>query len=260
MKISVVIITFNEERNILRCLDSVAEIADEIIVVDSFSTDKTEAICLEKGARFIRNPWPGYGAQKNFGNNKATYDWILSLDADEALSLDLRTSIVELKKEEPSADAWSMNRLTNYCGSWIRHCGWYPDVKIRLFNRKKGKWNLEKVHESLEMEWNTAKGHLSGDLLHYSFYSREDHLRQVEHYSTLVAHQFYEKGKKAGWFKMIASGSLRFIRDYFFRLGFLDGKAGWTVCRLSAKAAYLKYVKLRRLYQHAQNFSHQQDR
>ncbi|MHC1706555.1 MAG: glycosyltransferase family 2 protein [Bacteroidales bacterium] len=251
MKISVVIITFNEERNILRCIDSVTEIADEIIVIDSFSTDKTESICLEKGARFIKNPWPGYGAQKNFGNQQAVHDYILSLDADEALSLNLRTSIVALKDQQPQADAYAMNRLTNYCGHWIRHCGWYPDRKIRLFDRRKVKWNLELVHEDLEMEKNTTVGFLKGDLLHYSFYTSDDHLRQVDNYSTLVARQFFEKGKKASWLKMIISGPVRFVRDYFFRLGFLDGKAGFTVCRLSAKAARLKYSKLRKLWKYA---------
>lgn len=249
MKISVVIITYNEERNILRCLDSVAEIADEVIVVDSFSTDRTEAICREKGARFVRNPWPGYGAQKNFGNQLAGNDWILSLDADETISLDLRSSIVGIK-DNPGAEAYSMNRMTNYCGHWIRHCGWYPDAKIRLFDKRKVSWDLELVHEDLVMDKDIHIDHLKGDILHYSFYTREDHLRQVENYSTLVSRQFYEKGRKASWLKMTISGPVRFIRDYFFRLGFLDGSAGYTVCLLSARAARLKYAKLRKLYRH----------
>ncbi|HRY31468.1 MAG TPA: glycosyltransferase family 2 protein [Bacteroidales bacterium] len=252
IKLSVVIITFNEEKNIVRCLDSVKEVADEIIVVDSFSTDKTGEICTEKGARFVRHPWPGYGAQKNYGNSLASNDWILSLDADEALSLKLGESIARVK-ENPAYRAYAMNRLTNYCGHWIRHCGWYPDTKIRLFDRRSARWDLELVHENLLIDEGTASGFLQGDLLHYSFLSREDHLRQVEHYSGLVARQFFEKGRKAGLLKIWFSGPARFIRDYFFRLGFLDGTAGFSVCSLSARAAFLKYRKLRKLHHERKN-------
>lgn len=249
LQISAVIITLNEEKNISRCLTSLEGIVDEVVVVDSGSTDGTEIICREHGVRFLHHDWEGYGAQKNFGNDQAGFDWILSLDADEALSESLRQSILQMK-HEPRGSAFSMNRLTNYCGHWIHHCGWYPDRKTRLFNRRNARWNLELVHEDLVLALGTTTGFLQGDLLHYSFYSREEHLRQIEKYSSLVARQFFEKGKQAGWMKMMVSGPARFLRDYLFRLGFLDGGAGFTVCRLSAWAAYLKYKKLRQLHHH----------
>lgn len=248
--LSAVIITYNEERNIGRCLDSLAGIVDEIIVVDSFSTDATEAICREKEVKFVKQQWPGYGAQKNAGNKLASHDYILSLDADEVLSVNLKKSILACRETEMQT-AYAMNRLTNYCGHWIRHCGWYPDRKIRLFDRRKVQWNLELVHEELLMETGSSVGFLEGDLLHFSFHTKEDHLKQVEHYSSLVARQFFEKGKQASLIKMAISGPVRFLRDYFFRLGFLDGWAGYTVCRLSARAARLKYYKLRQLCRHA---------
>ncbi len=247
--LSVVIITLNEEKNIGRCLDSVKAVADEMVVVDSFSSDRTEEICKEKGVVFHQNKWPGYGAQKNLGHSLARHDFIFSIDADETLSEELTSSLLHWK-EYPGHDAYAMNRMTNYCGHWIRHCGWYPDTKVRLFDKRKVRWDLELVHEELIMEPGSTTGFLRGDLLHYSFHTVEDHLRQVEKYSSLVAKQFFERGKKAGWMKMMLSGVVRFLRDYFFRLGILDGRAGFTVCRYSAKAAYLKYKKLRDLNRH----------
>jgi glycosyltransferase involved in cell wall biosynthesis len=245
-KLSVSIITFNEERNIDRCLASVKEIADEIIVVDSFSTDKTKEICNKYKVTFSTNAFAGYIEQKNFALTRCSNKFVLSLDADEALSEALKTSILK-EKEMGFADGYSFNRLTNYCGSWIRHSGWYPDVKLRLINKEKGVWSGLNPHDKFEFFEKTKTKHLAGDLLHYSYHSIEDHHKQVEYFTTIGATSYYKKGRKAGllllWFSPIA----KFIRDYIINLGFLDGKAGWLVCTISAGATYKKYDKLRKL-------------
>ncbi|MCX6272808.1 MAG: glycosyltransferase family 2 protein [Bacteroidetes bacterium] len=250
VKLSVVIITFNEERNILRCLDSLEGVADEIIVVDSFSTDKTQEYCLFKGACFVQHIWPGYGAQKNYGNDLASNDWILSIDADEALSVELKKAILDFKAH-PTHEAWSVNRLTSYRGHWIRHCGWYPDRKIRLFDRRKARWDLELVHENLKLDPGTGIGHLKGNMLHYSYHTREDQLRQMESFTSLAARQYFKRGKKAGWLKAAFSGPVRFIRDYLVKGGILDGYWGFVVCWYSARTACLKYNKLRKHWREA---------
>lgn len=247
IQLSVVIITLNEERNIARCLDSVKEIADEIVIIDSYSTDNTESICKSYGARVIQHPFKGYGYQKNFANTQATNDHILSLDADEVLSNELLQSVKEVK-ENFNADGYTMNRLTNYAGKWIHHSGWYPDVKLRLFNRKKGEWTGLLIHEKYEMYAGSKVKHLKGDLLHYSFSSVESHKKQSEKFAQLGAEAYFEKGKKAPMLKIIVAPIVRFVRDYFFNLGFLDGKEGFIICRISARSTYSKYRKLRDLY------------
>lgn len=246
MKLSVVVITFNEEKNIARCLDSVRDVADDIVVVDSFSTDRTPEICKQYNVNFIQRAWEGYSATKNFANSTAAYDWVLSLDADEALSHELKASILELKKGEKAATA-EFNRLTNYCGSWIRHGGWYPDKKIRLFDRRITKWS-GLIHEELAFSQPMEILHLKGDCLHYSYYTIDQHYRQADNFTTLVAKDFYAKGKKASALKMLISPVVKFIRDYFVKLGILDGTAGYTVAKISAYATYQKYKKLRKLY------------
>lgn len=244
--ISAVIITFNEEKNIHRCLESLKGVAEEIVVVDSLSTDRTGDICKEMGARFIQNAWPGYVEQKNFGNAKASYDFILSIDADEALSEELRKSIIHIKNN-PDADAWEMNRMTNYCGKWIRHGSWYPDRKLRLFNRNKGSWGGGKIHEIVEIQGGTKVGRLKGDLLHYSYHSISEHIKQANHFTDLTAEAAFQSGKRAGIMKILFSPFIKFIRDYIFLAGFLDGYSGYIVCRISAQATFMKYVKLRQL-------------
>jgi len=242
-KLSVVIITFNEEKNIGRCLDSVADIADEIVVVDSFSTDKTEEICRSKGAKFVQHAFPGHIEQKNYALTQSTYSYVLSLDADEALDETLKKNIQEVK-ENWTCDGYEMNRLTNYCGSWIHHCGWYPDRKLRLFDKTKGKWGGINPHDRYSIVGGKI-AKLKGDILHYSYYTTEDHYKQIEYFTTILAKAMYEKGKKANFIKLYFNPAVKFIKDYFFRLGFLDGYAGWQVCRLSAWATYVKYKKLK---------------
>jgi glycosyltransferase involved in cell wall biosynthesis len=245
--ISVVIITFNEERNIVRCIRSVQGIADEVLVVDSHSTDRTCELAKDLGARLISHDWQGYAVTKNFANSQAKFDHILSLDADEALSDTLRQSILEVK-EKWNADAFTMNRLTNYCGKWIRHCGWYPDRKLRLFDKNKGSWTGEIIHESVTMDSVVTIRHLKGDILHYSYYSLADHIRQAEKFTDLTALESYNKGKNASRLKILFAPKVKFLRDYLFNRGFLDGFYGYTVCRISSHATYLKYSKLMRLH------------
>ena len=247
-KLSVAIITLNEERDIGRCLESVQGLADEIVVVDSFSTDKTEAICLKYGARFIQHQFEGYIEQKNFALSQTSFQYVLSLDADEALSEELKVSVLQAKSNF-TADGYSMNRLTNYIGTWIHHCGWYPDTKLRLFNRDKGKWGGTNPHDEFRFDGPATTEKLKGDILHYSYHSLEDHYRQIEHFTDIASRAYFDKGKKAPLLKLIFSPVVRFIRDYFFLLGFLDGKAGLRICYLSAGATFKKYRKLRKIYQ-----------
>ncbi len=247
VQLSVVIITFNEEKNIGRCLDSVKGIADDIVVVDSFSTDSTERICKEKGVRFVQHAFEGHIEQKNWAVTQAKYPHILSLDADEALDEKLRNVVLEVKKNWKH-DGYYMNRLTWYCKRWIRHCGWYPDRKLRLFDSRKGSWKGTNPHDKYEMNAGGANtGHLAGDILHYSFYSVEDHLKQVEYFTDISSRALHKEGKKANVFLLWFSPPVKFLRDYVMKLGFLDGYYGFVVCRISAKATRLKYQKLRAL-------------
>lgn len=229
-----------------RCLDSIQGIADDIVVVDSFSTDKTEEICKKYNVNFVQCKWEGYSATKNFANQLAQHDWILSLDADEALSVELKESIFKIKKEDTLVTA-DFNRLTNYCGHWIKHCGWYPDVKVRLFDRRITQWEGI-IHEELKFSEIVSNIHLSGDCLHYSYYTIEQHYRQADKFTSIAARDLFAQGKKASVLKLIVSPVVKFIRDYIFNLGFLDGKEGFTICRISAYATFLKYKKLRNLY------------
>jgi len=244
-KYSVVIITFNEEKNIKKCLDSVANLSDDIIIIDSFSTDKTQEICEKyNNLRFVKHKWEGYSKTKNYGNLLAKYDYILSLDADEVISLELEKSIQEIEK---LSGAYEFNRMTNYCGSWVKHCGWYPDKKLRIFNKKEIYWEGDFVHETLVIPSDIKINFLKGDLFHYSYYTLEDHYKQIENYSTLHAKKMLQAGKKASSFKLFISPMFKFIRTYFLQLGFLDGIAGYNIARISAKAVKLKYQKLKSL-------------
>ncbi|MBK6965159.1 MAG: glycosyltransferase family 2 protein [Bacteroidales bacterium] len=245
--LSVVIITLNEERNIGRCLQSVGVIADEVVVVDSGSTDRTEAICLEHGARFISHTWLGFAETKNFANSQAKYPLILSLDADEALSEKLKASILAVKAMDSLKTAFSMNRLTNYCGKWVKHCGWYPDTKTRLFSREYARWTGKVIHEKLTTDPGVEIKHLEGDLLHYSYYSIAGHIAQANRFTDLTAEQAFREGKKSGILQILIKPPVKFIRDYFFKLGFLDGYYGFIICRISAQATFFKYIKLRQL-------------
>jgi glycosyltransferase involved in cell wall biosynthesis len=248
IKLSVVIITFNEERNIGRCLDSVKSVADEIVVVDSFSTDKTEVICNSFGARFIQNSFSGYIAQKNFALSQCRYNYILSLDADEALDETLISQISSIKSNW-DADAYSFNRLTSHCGKFIHHCGWYPDVKIRLWDCRVGKWGGEDPHDKVILANSARKRHLKGNLIHYSYYTLEEHILQANKFSTIAAREKFSKGASTNLLKIWISIKFRFFKDFYLRLGFLDGFHGYFVCKMNAHEVFLKYSKLYLLQQ-----------
>ena len=242
--LSIVIITFNEEKNLGRCLAAVQGIADEIVVADSSSTDNTVSIAHRFGARVIDQPFMGYGQQKNFATRQATNDWILSLDADEELTPELIESIRQFK-QAPQYNVYEMPRVTNYCGQWIRHCGWYPDRQTRLYNRTTGRWIEKKVHEYWAPDTAGKKGLLKGDLLHYSFASVSDHLKKIEKYTELAARAAVEQGKRASLLKVLLSPGWHFFTAYVIRLGFLDGFYGLIISRLSAYEAFIKYSKIR---------------
>lgn len=246
VKISGVVITYNEERNIERCLQSLHDICDEIVVVDSFSSDRTKEICEQFSVRFIENPFAGHIEQKNFAMDQASYDYVLSLDADEALSSELQQAVVKVKQDW-NRDAYRFNRFTNYCGQWIKHSGWYPDTKTRLWDRRKGKWGGTNPHDSVEMENNVRQSHLKGDLLHYSYYTMEEHVLRSAKYAKIAAKAMHAQGRKASMAKMLLSTGFRFVQDYFFRLGFLDGFYGLVICGTSSHTTFLKYAYLRSL-------------
>jgi glycosyltransferase involved in cell wall biosynthesis len=244
-QISAIIITLNEERNIKRCIASLDGIVDEIVVIDSGSSDKTKAICEEHGARFVHNDWAGYSGQKNFANAQAQFPYIYSIDADEALSEDLRNSILAAKALGLSG-IYKHNRITNYCGKWIKHLGWYPDVKVRLFPAST-RWEGE-IHEQLVFEGNPSESVLAGDLLHYSYNNATEHRERADKYSILTAKKMFDAGKKANPVKPFLSSVARFFSMYFIRLGFLDGGAGFRISAISAQSNAVKYRELNRLH------------
>lgn len=246
IKLSGVIIAFNEEKNIERCLNSMKDVVDEIVVVDSFSTDKTEKICRRLGAKVVQHPFENYVAQHKYADSQASYDHILNLDADEELSDELKLSIIETKANF-SFDGYKINRLTNYCGKWIKHCGWYPDAKLRLYDRRKGSWQGVLIHEKFELYNPINEGKLNGDILHYSFYSIEQHKQQTDKFTTISAQELFQKGKTTSFIKMYFKPIWKFISDYFIKLGFLDGKYGFIISRISAKGTFMKYSKLSKL-------------
>jgi glycosyltransferase involved in cell wall biosynthesis len=249
IKLSVVIITFNEEHNIGRCLESVREIADEVVVLDSFSTDKTEEICKAHNAKFFQHAFDGHIQQKNRAITYATSPYVLSLDADETIDETLKKSILEVKKNW-KFDAYWMNRLTNYCGKWIKHGGWYPDRKLRLWDSRKGKWGGTNPHDKYDLADKNAKtGYLKGDILHYSFYSVDEHYKQAAYFSDISAKAMFKEGRQSNFFLIAFSPIIKFIKDYIFKGGFLDGKAGYSIAKISAVYTRNKYRQLKKLYE-----------
>ncbi|MBI3934743.1 MAG: glycosyltransferase family 2 protein [Acidobacteria bacterium] len=246
MKISAVIITLNEERNLERALTSLAAVADEVVVVDSGSTDSTREIAERAGARFITHAWEGYAAQKNFAAAQARHNWVLSLDADEALSPELAAEIERLKQSDPGdAAGFTMPRLALFRGRWIRHSGWYPDPKLRLYDRRRGRWSGRYVHEHVEA--NGPVRELSGDLLHFPCDSRQEQLRSVDHYTTLAARQSFENREGQILLKLLTFPVWKFVESYFLRRGFLDGSAGYVISKMAGYYVCQKYEKLWRM-------------
>lgn len=248
-KLSVVIITYNEELNIGRCLASVNSIADDIVIIDSFSTDSTPELCKKNGVRFIQKAWEGYSAAKNFGNQQATYDWIFSIDADEALSGELIRSILMAKNSTSAPTEYKISRVANYCGKWIRHGGWYPDIKLRFFDRRKSHWEGV-VHEKLTNVDESNAECLKGDCYHYTYYTIDEHRGRSVFYSAIAAKSMYDEGKRASLGKRFLSPASKFIQDYILKLGILDGYHGYMIAMISAKAAFDKYHELHKLSKH----------
>ena len=246
-RISAIVITQDEERNIGRCLSSLQGIADEIIVVDSGSTDATETICQQFGARFVHHPWAGYSGQKNYADSLASHPWTLSIDADEALSPTLRSTLAQLKEQGlDNGSVYQFNRLNNFCGSWIHHCGWYPDAKVRLWPTGQAQWQGT-IHEELNHSACPTVTTLKGDLLHYSFYSIDEMTLRHRRYYLLAAQAAHDAGRKATMAAVVLKPLWAFLRGYVLLGGFLDGHAGYLVCRMNAHYTFMKYATLREM-------------
>jgi glycosyltransferase involved in cell wall biosynthesis len=248
MKITGVIITFNEERNIERCLVSLKKVCDEIIVLDSFSTDQTEAICQAHQVKFVQHAFDGHIQQKNRALQLAETEWVLSLDADEALTEELSQAILKVK-QHPSREAYAFNRLTNYCGHWVKYCGWYPDTKTRLVKKELAHWTGVNPHDRLERIDQGKAELLNGDLLHYSYYTKEDHFKQIEYFGNIAAKELFDQGKNISWGLLYVKVVNQFIKSFWIKLGILDGRTGFLISMRSAYATYVKYRKLLMLNQ-----------
>jgi len=247
IKLSGVIITYNEEKNIEKCLQSLVTVVDEIIVVDSLSTDETVAICKRYNAKIVEQKFLGYVEQKNFALQQASYDYIVSLDGDEALSETLQQSIIELKRDW-KCDGYFCNRYNNFCGQWIKYSDWYPNKKLRVFDRKKAQWKGINPHDNVEINTkNESIGYLKGDILHWTYQTYSEFNLKTEHFSTISAKSYFELGKKAPIWKIIFNPTWAFFKAYFLRLGFLDGFNGFVICIQTANITFLKYSKLREL-------------
>jgi glycosyltransferase involved in cell wall biosynthesis len=244
MTLSVCIITLNEEANIVRTLESVREIADEIIVVDSGSTDRTVALAQARGAKVFTEPWKGFALQKNSSLAKASCDWILSLDADEEVSPELAASIKALlmSPQQPPFSGYKMNRRNMYMGRWLKRSGYYPDPKLRLVKRGAAEFELRAVHEDMKMQG--PLGHLSDDLIHHAYPTLDSFIEHANRYSSLGAQMEVEKGPVGfSFINIVLRPLVRFIYTYFFRLGFLDGREGLLVLMTHASYVSWKYAK-----------------
>jgi glycosyltransferase involved in cell wall biosynthesis len=242
VKISATIITRNEQDNLPRALQSLG-CCDEIVVVDSGSADRTVEVARDLGARVIERDWPGYAPQKNFAAAEAAHDWILALDADEALSPELQREIEQLKQQGARFDGYSFPRLAQYRGRWIRYSGWYPDRKVRLYDRRKCRWIGDYVHESVRVEGNA--GELAGDLLHYTCPTFSRHVETVNRYTTLAAQELAAQGRSVSLARLLAAPPWAFLRTYFLQRGFLDGVDGFLIASMAAFYVFAKYAKVK---------------
>ena len=244
MRITATIITLNEERNIARAIESL-RCCDEILIVDSGSADRTTELAANLGARVIDAGWRGYAGQKNWAAEHAAHDWVLSLDADEALSEALEAEIWNLKKGGPRHDAYTMPRLARYLGRWIMHSGWYPDRKVRLYDRRKSRWVGDFVHESVHVDGRV--GHLDSNLLHFTCESLSEHIKTMERYTTLAAQELAARGVRVSTPRLLFSPAWTFLKTYCVQLGCLDGVEGLIIAYMAAFYTFLKYSKARNM-------------
>ena len=251
VQISAVIITLNEQEDIEDAIRSL-DWADEILVIDSGSSDHTGDIARSLGARVITNPWPGFSDQKQFAVDNATNDWIFSLDADERVSDELRKEIALIRSNGASADGYRIPRLSFYVGRPIRHGGWYPDHQLRMFDRRKGRWNGAVIHESVKMDDDARVRELDGEILHYTVKSVDEHNRMIaERYAPLGARKMFDDGRRTSLLKAVFAYWFAVIRAYFLKLGFLDGYAGFCIAYFAAHHAFMKHTILLQLQQDA---------
>jgi len=249
MKLSAIIITKNEEANLERCLRSVAW-ADEIILVDSGSTDATVEIARSFDAKVFIPEWKGFGPAKQYALDQATGEWILSIDADEEVSFTLKNEILQLLEDKPPCDGYYVPRKTQFLGRWILHSGWYPDYVLRLFKKSSGSFTSALVHEKVEVKAPTGRMHNA--LLHYSYPTLEDYVRKLDQYSTLGAQDLFREGKKYSPYLLVIKPFLAFWRKFLFLKGWRDGWEGFLIAYLTSTGTLLKYAKLRSLYVEAE--------
>ena len=242
MKLTVTVITYNEADNIAAALDSVAW-ADEIIVVDSHSTDDTAAIARKQATRVIVRDWPGYSEQKNFAADQASHDWVLSMDADERVTPELAAEIRGLLQQEPAARGYRVRRVSRYLGRWIRSTDWFPDYQLRLYDRRAGRWNGLRIHESFRLA-SATPARLEGELQHYAYRDISHHLRKIDAYTSLIADQWMDEGRRASAARLVLHPVLAFVRNYLLRRGFRDGVPGLVISVLNSYYVFLKFAKL----------------
>jgi glycosyltransferase involved in cell wall biosynthesis len=240
IKISAALITLNEEENLPRALESL-RCCDEVVVVDSGSTDRTVEIAREYGAVVVETEWPGYAKQKNLAAESASHDWILSLDADEALSEALEAELWQIKRNGPKSDAYRFPRMAQYLGRWILHSGWYPDRKIRFYDRRKARWVGDYVHESVRTDG--PVGELEGNLLHFTCTSFAQHIQTMDRYTTLAAQEMAARGERIGLSRLLFSPFWAFFKTYFLKRGFQDGFEGLVIAHMAAIYVFAKYIK-----------------
>jgi len=241
--ITAIIITHNEEERIAETIASLS-CCDEVLVIDSESTDRTREIASQCGAKVIVHKWEGFARQKNFGAEQARFDWILSIDADERPSIELAKEIMDWKRRPQESSARSMPRRVSYFGAWINHSGWYPDRKIRLFNRRVSKWTGDGVHES--MEANGPVERFRGDLLHFPYRNWADHLQRIDRYTRLASEAAQKSGKRGNPLMLLAGPPISFLRTFFLRLGFMDGWRGALIAYAGARYVFLRELRILR--------------
>jgi glycosyltransferase involved in cell wall biosynthesis len=246
MEISAVIITHNEERRLEDALKSLVGVSSEIVVVDCYSTDETVRIARKYTERVFERSWTDYADQKNFANDKASCPWILSLDADERLSPALQKEIAELRRSEPECAGFAVSRQVFYLGRWVRHSGWYPDWRIRLFRKDSGRWEGEFVHESLVVRGKIKR--LRAPIHHFTYRNIHEHMARINKFSDLAAQKLYAGRKKSRWYHLLFLPIFRFFRAYVWKRGFLDGFAGLVISVLTGYALFARYAKLREIW------------